>query len=61
MSMEALADVLAIVLSRFLTFLVEQPRFFFILAIRQESFLDLTARISPDFQEYKILDRTDKS
>jgi hypothetical protein len=56
-----LVDVLAIVLSRFLTFLVEQPRFFFILEIRQESFLDFTARILPDFQECKILDRTDKS
>jgi hypothetical protein len=54
-------DVLAIVLSRFLTFLIDWPRFFFILEIRQESFLDLTARILPDFQEYKILDRTDKS
>jgi hypothetical protein len=44
-------DDLAIVLSRFL----------FILDTRQGSCLDLTARILPDFQEYKILDRTDKS
>ena len=54
-------DVLAIVPSRFLAFLVNQPRFFFILEIMQESFRDLTARNLPDFQEYKILDRTDKS
>ena len=56
-----LVDVLVIVLSRFLTFLIDLARFFFILEIRHESFLDFTARILPDFQEYKILDRTDKS
>jgi hypothetical protein len=56
-----LVDVLVIVLSRFLTFLIDPARFFFILESRQESVLDFTARILPDFQEYKILDRTDKS
>jgi hypothetical protein len=44
-----------------LDFLGCQARFFFILDTRQGSCLDLTARILPDFQEYKILDRTDKS
>jgi hypothetical protein len=44
-----------------LFFLDDQARFFFILDTRQGSCLDLTARILPDFQEYKILDRTDKS
>jgi hypothetical protein len=57
----SLVDVLVIVLSRFLTFLIDLARFFFILEIRHESFLDFTARILTDFQEYKILDRTDKS
>ncbi len=56
-----LADVRVIVFSRFLILLIDSERFFFILEIRQESVLDFTARILPDFQEYKILDRTDKS